>query len=151
MGACLRHCFFCWLQSSCSKLSCWKKLFGLAGLSFAPSTPCPFLCMVFELRGPYFPLGGKGGKWEGINLRPHQWENGLIEIVMRTQSQTNKQMGKRDPTNAIGRFMPTKGPIQCSLMSPRVFILTVMECGSGRKTAFEPCYNMQTVRAPCAE
>lgn len=67
-----------------------KILFLIRQSCFLP--PRPAKTCHFELRHPYFPSEEKNQ--EGTNLRPHQWEPGLIEIVMRIQSQTNRQMGK---------------------------------------------------------
>lgn len=72
---------------------------------FLPSRPAK-TCH-FELRHPYFPSEEKNQ--EGTNLQPHQWESGLIEIVMRIQSQTNRQMGKMQSHRCGREIYASKG------------------------------------------
>lgn len=51
----------------------------------------------------------RGKIQEGTNLRPHQWEPGLIEIVMRIQSQTNRQVGKTQSHRCDREIFASKG------------------------------------------
>lgn len=93
-SACPSLCHFCWLHWSFTPIYAVGKILLLMRQSCflsPPDLPKPATLNSDTL---IFLQEERGKIQEGTNLRPHQWEPGLIEIVMRIQSQTNRQVGK---------------------------------------------------------